>query len=100
MPNKTDGSVVSPNEGQNLLRRPEDYSRASSFPRLFSPYLSGTRTATRIAGKTSQTLKAYLESYRAGVAGQMEQVRGIVTGTIEGEVGIDGMHTIGIWMVC
>ena len=37
-----------------------------------SPYLSGTRTATRIAGKTSQGLEAYLESYRAGVAGQME----------------------------
>ena len=29
-----------------------------------------------------------------------EQVRGRVTGTIEGEVGVDGMYTIGMWMVC
>jgi hypothetical protein len=29
-----------------------------------------------------------------------EQVRGIVTGTIEGEAGVDGMYTIGIWIVC
>jgi hypothetical protein len=29
-----------------------------------------------------------------------EQVRGMVIGTIEGEVGVDGMYTIGIWMVC
>jgi hypothetical protein len=27
-------------------------------------------------------------------------VRGIVTGTIEGEAGVDGMYTIGMWIVC
>ena len=27
-----------------------------------------------------------------------EQVRGIVTGTIEGKAGVDGMYTIEIWI--
>jgi hypothetical protein len=29
-----------------------------------------------------------------------EQVRGMVMGIIAGVVGVDGMYTIGMWIVC
>ena len=29
-----------------------------------------------------------------------EQVRGIVKGIIEGVVGVEGMYTVGMWIVC
>ncbi|KAI9462038.1 TPR-like protein [Russula earlei] len=53
-------TVASPNEGQNLVRRVDDL-----FVRVLLPRVSSARIFRA-------PLEAYLEGYRAGIAGQME----------------------------
>ena len=71
--NETDSTVPSPNEGQNLLRRVEDLFARIILPRVSSPRIFRARARLLVSqGRLSEALEAYLEGYRAGVAGQME----------------------------
>jgi hypothetical protein len=71
--NETDSVVPSPNEGQNLLRRVEDLFARIILPRASSPRIFRARARLLVSqGRLSEALEAYLEGYRAGVAGQME----------------------------
>jgi len=72
-PNETDSTVPSPNEGQNLLRRVEDLFGRIILPRVSSPRIFRARARLLVSqGRLPEALEAYLEGYRAGVAGQME----------------------------
>ena len=72
-PNETDTTVPSPNEGQNLLRRVEDLFMRVILPRVSSPRIFRARAKLLVSqGRLPEALEAYLEGYRAGVAGQME----------------------------
>ena len=72
-PDGTDSVVLSPNEGQNLLRRVEDLFARIIFPRVSSPRIFRARARLLVSqGRLSEALEAYLEGYRAGVAGRME----------------------------
>ncbi|KAH9959217.1 TPR-like protein [Russula dissimulans] len=72
-PDEPSGAVPSPNEGLSLLRRVEDL-----FVRIILPHVSSSRIFRARArlllsqGKFPEALEAYLEGYRASVAGQME----------------------------
>ena len=71
--NETDNPVPSPNEGQNLLRRVEDLFMRVILPRVSSPRIFRARARLLVSqGRLPEALEAYLEGYRAGVAGQME----------------------------
>ncbi|KAF8489480.1 TPR-like protein [Russula emetica] len=72
-PNETDSIVLSPTEGQNLLRRVEDLFARIILPRVSSPRIFRARARLLVSqGRLPEALEAYLEGYRAGVAGQME----------------------------
>ena len=72
-PNETDGIVTSPNEGHNLQRRVEDLFTRIVLPRVSSPRIFRARARLLVSqGRLPDALEAYLEGYRAGVAGQME----------------------------
>jgi hypothetical protein len=71
--NETDSIVPSPNEGQNLLRRVEDLFARTILPHLSSPRVFRARARLLVSqGRLPEALEAYLEGYRAGVAGQKE----------------------------
>ena len=71
--NEADSVVPSPNEGQNLLRRVEDLFARIILPRTSSPRIFRARARLLVSqGKLLEALDAYLEGYRAGVAGHME----------------------------
>ncbi len=72
-PDESGDTVLSPNEGQNLLRRVEDLFVRIILPRVSSPRIFRARARLLVSqGKVPEALEAYLEGYRAGVAGQME----------------------------
>jgi hypothetical protein len=72
-PNEADGIALSPNEGHNLLRRVEDLFARIILPRVSSPRIFRARARLLVSqGRLPEALEAYLEGYRAGVAGQME----------------------------
>jgi tetratricopeptide repeat protein 27 len=72
-PDESGDTVLSPNEGQNLLRRVEDLFVRIILPRVSSPRVFRARARLLVSqGKVPEALEAYLEGYRAGVAGQME----------------------------
>lgn len=72
-PDESDGGAHNPNEGPGLLRRVEDLFVRIILPRVSSPRIFRARARLLAAqGKLPQTLEAYLEGYRAGIAGQME----------------------------
>jgi hypothetical protein len=61
------------NEGQNLLRRVDDLFVRIILPRVSSPRIFRARARLLVSqAKLPEALEAYLEGYRAGVAGQME----------------------------
>lgn len=71
--NEADGTVVGPNESQNLQRRVEDLFTRIILPRVSSYRIFRARARLLVSqGRFSEALEAYLEGYRAGVAGQME----------------------------
>lgn len=71
--NETDSIVLSQNEGQNLLRRVEDLFARIILPRVSSPRIFRARARLLVSqGRLSEALEAYLEGYRAGVAGKIE----------------------------
>jgi hypothetical protein len=72
-PDESGNAVISPNEGQSLLRRVEDLFGRTILPRVSSPRIFRARARLFVSqGKLSEGLEAYLEGYRASVAGQME----------------------------
>jgi hypothetical protein len=61
------------NEGLGLLHRVEDLFVRIILPRVSSPRIFRARARMLVAqGKLAEALEAYLQGYRAGVAGQME----------------------------
>ena len=71
--NETDSIVPRPNEGQNLRRHVEDLFARIILPRLSSPRIFRARARPLVSqGRPPEALEAYLEGYRAGVAGQKE----------------------------
>jgi hypothetical protein len=72
-PGEPGNTVLGQNEGQNLLRRVEDLFIRIILPRVSSPRIFRARARLLVSqGKLPEALAAYLEGYRAGVAGQME----------------------------
>ena len=72
-PSEADSTVLGPNESQNLLRRVEDLFVRIILPRVSSYRIFRARARLLVSqGRLSEALEAYLEGYRAGVAGQME----------------------------
>lgn len=72
-PNDSGNTVVTPNEGQGLLRRVEDLFGRVILPRVSSPRIFRARARLFVSqGKLSEGLEAFLEGYRASVAGKME----------------------------
>jgi hypothetical protein len=72
-PDESDGGAHNPNEGPGLMRRVEDLFVRIILPRVSSPRIFRARARLLAAqGKLPETLEAYLEGYRAGIAGQME----------------------------
>jgi tetratricopeptide repeat protein 27 len=72
-PGEPGNTVLGQNEGQNLLRRVEDLFVRIILPRVSSPRIFRARARLLVSqGKLPEALAAYLEGYRAGVAGQME----------------------------
>ena len=72
-PNETDSTVLGPNESQNLLRRVEDLFARIILPRVSSSRIFRARARLFVSqGRLPEALEAFLEGYRAGVAGQME----------------------------
>ena len=72
-PDESGSAVPSPNEGQGLLRRVDDLFVRVILPRVSSPRVFRARARLFASqGKLSEALEAYLEGYRAGIAGQME----------------------------
>lgn len=72
-PDEPGSTALSQNEGQNLVRRVDDLFVRIILPRVSSPRIFRARARLLISqGKVREALEAYLEGYRAGVAGQME----------------------------
>ena len=72
-PGEPGNTVLGQNEGQNLLRRVEDLFVRIILPRVSSPRIFRARARLLVSqGKLPEALAAYLDGYRAGVAGQME----------------------------
>ena len=72
-PDENGSTVTKLNEGQGLLRRVEDLFGRIILPCVSSPRIFRARARLFVSqGKLSEGLEAYLEGYRAGVAGQME----------------------------
>jgi hypothetical protein len=66
-------AVLSPNEGQGLLRRVDDLFVRIILPRVASSRIFRARARLLAAqGKVPEALEAYLEGYRTSVAGRME----------------------------
>ncbi len=72
-PDESANAAPSPNEGGALMRRVEDLFVRILLPRVSAPRVFRARARLLVAqGKLPEALDAYLEAYRAGVAGQME----------------------------
>ena len=66
-------TALSSNEGQGLLRRVEDLFVRIILPRVSSSRIFRARARLLTSqGKVPEALEAYLEGYRASVAGKME----------------------------